>query len=108
MAIPKSDRLVCPQQTMPLSHNLLRPYPAVETLVGYSSQNHAMFKINELEPIKDLKLLVKDYNVGLEGSLRDGLADRVQANSKDCVDHTHESFRRKGYTHKLGYGRQLH
>lgn len=35
---------------------------AVENLVGYSAQDAKIFKINQLEPIKDLKLLVKDYS----------------------------------------------
>jgi hypothetical protein len=57
-----------PQQTVAYSRKVLRQSTAVETLVGYSSSNHAMFKINELEPIRDLKLLVKDYNVGMRRS----------------------------------------
>jgi hypothetical protein len=35
--------------------------PATENLVGYSDSNLALFKRNQLEPVKDLKLLVKDY-----------------------------------------------
>jgi len=35
---------------------------AVENLVGYSAQDSKIFKVNQLEPIKDLKLLVKDYS----------------------------------------------
>lgn len=35
---------------------------AAENLVGYSTAQPALFKRNQLEPIKDLKLLVKDYN----------------------------------------------
>ncbi|KAF2859933.1 DUF383-domain-containing protein [Piedraia hortae CBS 480.64] len=34
---------------------------AAENLVGYSTQQPALFKRNQLEPVKDLKLLVKDY-----------------------------------------------
>ncbi|KAF1947816.1 DNA-binding protein-like protein HGH1 [Clathrospora elynae] len=34
---------------------------ATGTLVGYSQTNLALFKRNQLEPVKDLKLLVKDY-----------------------------------------------
>jgi len=30
--------------------------------VGYSAQDPKIFKVNQLEPIKDLKLLVKDYS----------------------------------------------
>ncbi|KAH8732381.1 hypothetical protein GQ44DRAFT_603084 [Phaeosphaeriaceae sp. PMI808] len=34
---------------------------AAEHLVGYSQSNVPLFKRNQLEPVKDLKLLVKDY-----------------------------------------------
>ncbi|KAL5120633.1 Protein hgh1 [Pleosporales sp. CAS-2024a] len=34
---------------------------AVEHLVGYSDSNLALFKRNQLEPVKYLKLLIKDY-----------------------------------------------
>ncbi|KAF1959814.1 DNA-binding protein-like protein HGH1 [Byssothecium circinans] len=34
---------------------------AAENLVGYSQSNLNLFKRNQLEPVKDLKLLVKDY-----------------------------------------------
>lgn len=30
--------------------------------MGYSAQDPKIFKVNQLEPIKDLKLLVKDYS----------------------------------------------
>jgi len=36
---------------------------AVENLLGFSASDHSIFKTNQLEPIKDLKLLVKDYAV---------------------------------------------
>ncbi|CAK1360316.1 Protein HGH1 [Cercospora beticola] len=34
---------------------------AAENLVGYSTSQPSLFKRNQLEPIKDLKLLIKDY-----------------------------------------------
>ena len=34
---------------------------AAENLVGYSSTQPSLFKRNNLEPVKDLKLLVKDF-----------------------------------------------
>jgi hypothetical protein len=34
---------------------------AAENLVGYSLKDVPLFKRNQLEPVKDLKLLVKDY-----------------------------------------------
>jgi hypothetical protein len=37
---------------------------AVENLVPFSLSQPAIFKTNELLPIKDLKLLVRDYEVG--------------------------------------------
>ena len=36
-------------------------YVAAENLVGYSTAQPSLFKRNQLEPIKDLKLLIKDY-----------------------------------------------
>jgi hypothetical protein len=36
-------------------------YAAADHLVGYSQTNLPLFKRNQLEPIKDLKLLVRDY-----------------------------------------------
>lgn len=34
---------------------------AAENLVGYSTADPDLFKRNQLEPIRDLKLLIKDY-----------------------------------------------
>ena len=34
---------------------------AAENLVGYSTSQPTLFKRNQLEPVKDLKLLIKDY-----------------------------------------------
>lgn len=34
---------------------------AAENLVGYSATQPSLFKRNNLEPVKDLKLLVKDF-----------------------------------------------
>ncbi|TID25126.1 dna-binding protein hgh1 [Venturia nashicola] len=43
---------------------------AVENLVGFSTSNHqSVFKINNLKPIKDLKLLVRDYEPISKNSL---------------------------------------
>jgi hypothetical protein len=38
-------------------------FSAVEHLVGYSATHTALFRRNQLVPVKDLKLLVKDYAV---------------------------------------------
>jgi hypothetical protein len=35
--------------------------PAAENLVGYSTAQPSLFKYNNLEPIQDMKLLVRDY-----------------------------------------------
>lgn len=35
---------------------------ASENLVGYTTAQPSLFKRNQLEPIKDLKVLVRDYN----------------------------------------------
>lgn len=48
----------------PLLHPTTRRclhHVAAEHLVGYSQSNPALWKRNQLEPIKDLKLLVRDY-----------------------------------------------
>lgn len=34
---------------------------AVDHLVGYSAANVALFKADQLKPVRDLKLLVRDY-----------------------------------------------
>jgi hypothetical protein len=39
------------------------PATAVENLVPYSLSQPAIFKTNQLQPITDLKLLVRDYKV---------------------------------------------
>jgi hypothetical protein len=36
---------------------------ASENLVGFSTAQPSLFKSGQLAPIKDLKLLVKDYSV---------------------------------------------
>jgi hypothetical protein len=40
---------------------------AVENLVGYSSTQPSIFKTDQLRPIRDLKLLVRDYPVSSHG-----------------------------------------
>lgn len=42
---------------------------AVANLVGYSTVQPSIFKINQLTPVKDLKLLVKDYPVIAKNAL---------------------------------------
>ena len=43
---------------------------AVENLVPYSDSRPQIFKSQQLVPVKDLKLLVRDYTVGRKGKLR--------------------------------------
>lgn len=43
------------------NENCSNTYAAAENLVGYSTAQPSLFKRNQLEPIKDLKLLIKDY-----------------------------------------------
>ncbi|TVY31342.1 Protein HGH1-like protein, partial [Lachnellula occidentalis] len=60
-ATHKCDKLVC-GMTPPLKKNtVLTCAPAVENLVPFSLSQPEIFKTNELLPIKDLKLLVRDY-----------------------------------------------
>jgi hypothetical protein len=59
---------------------------AIEHLVGYSTAQPALFKRNQLEPVKDLKVLVKDYtpiahnaitiliNISSDAEVRENLA----------------------------------
>jgi hypothetical protein len=54
--LDKPVRTTPPPRHRPRSH-----YAAAEHLVGYSQANLPLFKRNQLEPIKDLKLLVRDY-----------------------------------------------
>jgi hypothetical protein len=41
----------------------LTPATAVESLLGYSTAQPSVFKDGQLAPVKDLKLLVRDYAV---------------------------------------------
>jgi hypothetical protein len=57
----KCDNLV---RHLPLGcRSQFDPATAVENLVPYSVSQPAIFKTNQLLPIKDLKLLVRDYKV---------------------------------------------
>jgi hypothetical protein len=56
----KCDSLV---RHLPLGESKIDPATAVENLVPYSLSQPAIFKTNQLLPIKDLKLLVRDYKV---------------------------------------------
>ena len=60
-----TDRCDKPVRFLPL-HRTTRTDvdQAVEALVPYSLSQPAIFKTNELLPVKDLKLLVRDYKVG--------------------------------------------
>lgn len=40
---------------------------ASTNLLGYSTTQPAIFKANKLEPVQDLKLLIKDYPVRRTG-----------------------------------------
>ena len=60
MAILKSDKSVCPGAIRTNCIHLIVP-AAAENLVGYSTAEPSLFKRYQLEPVKDLKLLVKDY-----------------------------------------------
>jgi hypothetical protein len=51
------------EQSSTSSRPELTSATAVENLVPYSLSQPAIFKTNQLLPIKDLKLLVRDYKV---------------------------------------------
>jgi hypothetical protein len=60
MATRRCDSLV---SSLSLQATKTDPATAVENLVPYSLSQPAIFKTNQLLPIKDLKLLVRDYKV---------------------------------------------
>jgi hypothetical protein len=65
MATHPLDSLVCPSNPM-RNDGRLTEGVAVENLVPYSLSQPAVFKKNQLTPVTDLKLLVRDYEVCLE------------------------------------------
>lgn len=58
MATHRFDRLV---RATPPRYETWLTETAAEHLVGYSQTDLPLFKRNQLEPVKDLKLLIKDY-----------------------------------------------
>lgn len=65
MGIPKFDRLVRNPPKHILHHSDLTPdvSSACENLVGYSTAQPSLFKRQQLLPVRDLKLLARDYTV---------------------------------------------
>ena len=64
MATPRSDKLVRRDDgsgRWPDEQELIVA-TAAENLVGYSTAQPSLFKRNQLEPIKDLKVLIRDYS----------------------------------------------
>lgn len=63
MATLKFDKSVCTPCTTTIIRYVAADdqHIAAENLVGYSTTQPSLFKYNQLEPIKDLKLLIKDY-----------------------------------------------
>lgn len=51
------------QTTSPSSNNGTHSFLAAENLLPYSKTQPVIFKVAQLRPVKDLKLLVKDYAV---------------------------------------------
>lgn len=49
--------------------NHLTAWTAAENLVGFSTAQPSLFKRNTLEPIADLKLLIKDYTAIAKNAL---------------------------------------
>ena len=63
-AIPRFGRLVCfvdRHIAVQTTANQGDGETAAENLVGYSTAQPSLFKRNQLEPVRDLKLLIKDY-----------------------------------------------
>jgi hypothetical protein len=63
MAIPKSDKLVFIYYPHTIPMPAANGTIAAENLVGFSTAQPDLFKRHQLLPIRDLKLLVRDYTV---------------------------------------------
>ena len=68
-------------------NNHLTELTAAENLVGYSTAQPSLFKRNTLEPVADLKLLIKDYTAIAKNALTMliNLTDDEEI-IKTCVD----------------------
>ena len=63
MATRRFDSLVSSIDYLHMVQWLSRVFLAAQNLVPYSEKEPAIFKTNQLTPIKDLKLLIRDYAV---------------------------------------------
>jgi hypothetical protein len=54
---------------------------AVEHLVPYSLSQPSIFKANQLLPVRDLKLLIRDYDVGILPPYERTYAETITGNS---------------------------
>lgn len=61
--ILRSDKLVGMRSLLREASSLAKFTLAAEHLVPYSEKEPSIFKASQLNPVKDLKLLVKDYPV---------------------------------------------
>ena len=70
-----------------IPNDCLTRYTAAENLVGFSTAQPSLFKRNTLEPIADLKLLIKDYTAIAKNALTMliNLTDDEEI-IKTCVD----------------------
>lgn len=97
MATAKSDRSVCDDNdnTIIRGTDLTRRFPpACENLVAYATSQPSLFKRHQLLPVRDLKLLARDYTV----RARDPRDSRMQtdvprfkplAHRQKCAKYSH-------------------
>ena len=63
---------------------------ATENLVPYSKTDPSIFKTGQLTPVKDLKLLVRDYAVRQPSRSSCTALKFNTANRKECSHHSHQ------------------
>lgn len=67
MEIRKYDKLACPPKKCSLTVRYdANTKLACEHLVGYSTSQPSLFKKDQLLPVRDLKLLARDYTVTID------------------------------------------
>ena len=94
---------------------------ACETLVGFSTSQPSLFKRQQLLPVRDLKLLTRDYTVRrnpiptLSNSIRLVCHQLTGvrffwylANRKECIDHLGQPVGGRGDLENPGGGQRVH
>lgn len=94
METPRFDRSVSSSRSRKCAESDLSL--ACENLVGFSTTQPSLFKRQQLLPVRDLKLLARDYTVCIfQGFIGFGnLTDVLPAYREKCVDPPHQSLQR--------------